>query len=73
MPLKGLIDLDKEKARLEKELSNMDKELLRVDKKLQNPGFLEKAPDHVVAKEREKQQEFVNKKDALKARLTLLD
>jgi valyl-tRNA synthetase len=69
VPLKGLIDIDKEIARLEKELAGLDKELARVNGKLANPGFLANAPAEVIAGERTKQSEFQEKKDAIEARL----
>lgn len=69
MPLKGLIDIDKEIARLEKELAGLDKELARVSGKLSNQGFLDKAPADVIEKEREKQAEFLEKKKTIEERL----
>ncbi len=53
LPLAGLVDLDKEKARLEKELANMDKEIKRLTGLLNSP-FAQKAPPPVVQKERDK-------------------
>lgn len=69
MPLKGLIDIEKEIARLDKELANLDKELVRVNGKLSNSGFLDKAPAEVIEKEREKQAEFLDKKRTIEDRL----
>jgi valyl-tRNA synthetase len=54
IPLSGLIDKDAELARLEKELSKLRSEADRVEKKLSNPNFVDKAPDAVVQKERDK-------------------
>jgi valyl-tRNA synthetase len=72
IPLKGLIDIDKEIARLEKEVAVLDKELARVDGKLSNSAFIDKAPVDVIEKERAKQAEFQEKKDALTERLASL-
>ena len=72
LPLKGLIDIDKELARLNKEIATMDKELKRLDGKLSNEGFLAKAPEAVVAKEKAKQAEYAQKKEALLARVAEL-
>ena len=69
MPLKGLIDIEKEIARLEKEISVLDKELARVNGKLSNKGFLDKAPGEVIEKERAKQAEFMEKKSTIETRL----
>ena len=54
IPLGELVDLEKEKARLEKELKKNTAELDKLETKLQNPGFVNKAPEHVVAAERER-------------------
>ncbi|MFA5881378.1 MAG: valine--tRNA ligase [Eubacteriales bacterium] len=72
MPLKGLIDIDREISRLEKELAVLDKELARVDGKLSNADFIDKAPADVIEKERTKQSEFQEKKNAISERLQSL-
>ena len=72
LPLKGLIDVEKETARLNKELANLDKEVKRLEGKLSNPGFLAKAPADVVAKEKEKQQGYEEKRTAVQERLAYL-
>ncbi|MEG6614894.1 valine--tRNA ligase [Peptococcaceae bacterium 1198_IL3148] len=72
VPLKGLIDIDKEIARLNKDLTNIEKDLQRVQGKLNNQGFLAKAPAEVIEKEKAKQQELTNKKNALTERLEML-
>ncbi|MBX9705899.1 MAG: valine--tRNA ligase, partial [Gammaproteobacteria bacterium] len=54
IPLAGLIDLDAEKQRLEKEIAKLRDECSRSQQKLANPGYTDKAPAAVVAKEREK-------------------
>lgn len=72
LPLKGLIDFEKESERLKKEIANMDKELTRVNGKLTNQGFLAKAPEEVIEKEKAKQVEYQSKKDALLERLESL-
>ncbi|HBS58820.1 MAG TPA: valine--tRNA ligase [Firmicutes bacterium] len=72
LPLKGLIDIDKEVARLEKELANLDKEVARLAGKLNNPGFLAKAPAEVVATEREKQRNYEEKRQVVRQRLAFI-
>lgn len=54
MPLSELVDLEKERARLEKEIVKNQAEQEKIGKKLDNPGFLSKAPASVVATERER-------------------
>jgi len=69
LPLKDLIDVDKETARLKGEMAKLEKEISRLDKKLSNEGFLAKAPADVVAGEKEKLAGYQEKMDAVKARL----
>ncbi|MCB6501149.1 valine--tRNA ligase [Colidextribacter sp. 210702-DFI.3.9] len=54
LPLAELVDLEKEKARVEKELKKNSAELDKLNAKLANPGFVNKAPAHVVEAERER-------------------
>lgn len=72
VPLGGLIDIEKEQFRLTKELDAVLQELSRVEGKLRNTGFLAKAPEEVVAKERGKQAELTQKREALESRLRML-
>ncbi|MFT8708070.1 MAG: valine--tRNA ligase [Sporolactobacillus sp.] len=72
LPLADLINLDDEIARLTNELAKMDAEVARVQKKLGNSRFVDKAPEAVVAKEREKQQDYVQKREKLQARIAEL-
>jgi valyl-tRNA synthetase len=57
LPLKGVIDLAAEKARLEKELAKVVADIARVDAKLGNADFIARAPEEVVEGEREKREE----------------
>ena len=54
MPLAELVDLEKEKARMEKELKKNSAELEKLNAKLGNPGFVSKAPAAVVEAEKER-------------------
>ena len=65
LPLAELVDLEKEKARIQKELDKNRKELDKLETKLNNPGFVNKAPAQVVEAERER----ANKLKALLVKL----
>src|SRR5712671_6457702 len=65
LPLAGLIDFAAEKARGEKELQKLEGELAGIAKRLDNPGFLERAPDEVVEKDRARAAELEEKRDKL--------
>ena len=58
IPMAGLIDKKEESARLEKEIVKLKKETDRAESKLQNPSFVDKAPQDVVTKERDKLTEL---------------
>lgn len=72
LPLAGLIDVEKETQRLSKELAAMEKDLQRAGGKLNNAGFLAKAPEDVIAKERAKYEELSGKIEAVKKRIAYL-
>ena len=57
LPLKGIIDVAAEKARLEKEMSKADSDIARVDAKLNNPDFMKRAKEEVIEGEKEKREE----------------
>jgi valyl-tRNA synthetase len=74
VPLAGFIDKDAEIARLDKEIAKLGKEVGRLSGKLNNSGFIDKAPEDVVAKEQQKladakdaQQRLENQKQQLNA------
>ena len=72
LPLAGLVDLEKEKERLEKELAGLAEEKERLVKKLANTQFLQKAPEAVVAKEKQKLAAVEEKYAKISARLAAL-
>ena len=58
IPLGGLIDLDVEIARLQKRSDEINGHLLGISNKLSNKQFMSKAPEKVVAREKEKQEDM---------------
>ena len=58
IPLAELVDLAKEKARMEKDLGKKKGELAGLQNKLANPGFVNKAPANVVAAEKERAEKL---------------
>ena len=69
MPLKGLIKLEDELARLEGEQTKLEKEVARIDGKLSNEKFVSRAPEHVVAEERNKRQGYLSQLKTVKERI----
>jgi len=62
LPLKGVVDLAAERARLAKEMQKADADIARTDAKLNNPKFMERAAEEVVEEEKEKREEAVGRK-----------
>jgi len=65
LPLKGVIDLAAERARLAKEMQKAEADIARVDAKLGNAQFVARAPEEVVEEEKEKREEAVARKAKL--------
>jgi valyl-tRNA synthetase len=57
LPLEGVIDLAKERARLEKEVARLGGEVARIEAKLGNADFIRRAPEEVVEEQRERRDE----------------
>ena len=62
IPLKGVVDFEAEKARLQKELETLNKNLDGYNRKLSNESFVAKAPAAVVAEEKRRQAEAMENK-----------
>lgn len=54
VPMAGFIDKDAEIARLDKEIAKLEKDIASINGKLSNDNFVSKAPEAVVAKEKER-------------------
>ncbi|MDR5887698.1 valine--tRNA ligase [Vreelandella janggokensis] len=65
VPMADLIDKDAELKRLAKEIEKQDKLIGGIEKKLDNEGFIAKAPESVVEKERGKLADFQAAKQLL--------
>jgi valyl-tRNA synthetase len=72
VPLEGLIDIAKERARLERELLEVEGELAASLRKLEDERFLKRAPQEIIEKERAKAEEFRVRADRLRKNLQVL-
>jgi valyl-tRNA synthetase len=73
LPLAGMIDLETERARLRKDLQAAEEDVERREKRLANSSFVEKAPDHVVQKERDNLEDARATRERLRERLAALE
>ena len=60
-----LLDLEKEKARLQGELEKVNGEIQRADGKLNNKGFMAKAPKKLVDEELAKRNKYVEMREKI--------
>jgi valyl-tRNA synthetase len=67
IPLEGLIDIEKEKNKISSRMTQAEKEIASKEKTLSNKEFLKKAPEEVVAKEKERLNELRESLKKLKA------
>lgn len=72
LPLAGLINIDEEIIRLEKEMAKWESEVKRVQGKLSNERFVSSAPEAVVQVEREKEKDYLEKREAVAERIASL-
>ena len=72
IPLEGKIDLEKERLKLQEELKYANGFLLSVQKKLANERFVSNAPDQVLANERKKEADALEKIEVIEKSLAAL-
>jgi valyl-tRNA synthetase len=72
VPLRDAIDVDRECARLRVELQRLDGQLKGVAAKLANEKFVNRAPEDVVAREREKERAWREQRETLAGKLRSL-
>ena len=72
IPLGGLIDLDVEMTRLQKRADEINGHLMGISKKLSNEQFMSRAPEEVVTREKEKQEDMTAELEKVNANLEIL-
>lgn len=72
VPLAGMIDLDKERARLAAEIAQLEGPLAALRGRLSNDTFIAKAPPAIIAAERAKEAEWQARLEQLAQKLSLL-
>ncbi len=73
LPVEGLIDIEKETQRVKKEIAKVAKDLEQTEKKLSNKNFIDRAPEDVISKEKEKLEEFSTQMKKLEEVLSKLE
>ncbi|MBX2864375.1 MAG: class I tRNA ligase family protein, partial [Leptolyngbyaceae cyanobacterium MAG.088] len=72
IPLTGLVDIDALKQKLEKSLGKVEGEIKSITGRLNNKGFVDKAPEHVVQEARDSLVEAQTQAKLLRERLAML-
>ena len=72
VPLGELVDIEKEKTRLQAEIERIDGEIERAESKLKNENFVARAPQKLVDAEREKVAKYQDMKAKCVAQLNNL-
>ncbi len=72
LPLRGMVDIEVEKGKLQKEISSGEAEAERLQKKLADEAFVSRAPATIVAKEKQRLADSNEKLARLKERLSKL-
>ena len=69
LPLKDIIDVKAETARLQKEIKRLDDEVVKIDAKLANGAFMSRAPEDVVEEQRKRRAQAKHTRDRLSTAL----
>ena len=72
IPLEGVIDIARERERLQEQVDRLDAQVGGTRGKLSNDGFLKGAPPDIVDREREKLRSFEEQLNKLRGRLSSL-
>jgi valyl-tRNA synthetase len=72
IPLEGVIDVARERERLEEEIDRLDAQVEGSRARLSNDGFVKGAPPEIVDREREKQRSFEEQVNKLRGKLSSL-
>lgn len=72
IPLSGLVDLDILRNKIQKTLDKVTKEYESIEKRLSNPGFVNKAPEEVIAGAKESLNAAAVQRQMLQERLKML-
>jgi valyl-tRNA synthetase len=58
MPIADIIDLDKERARLEKQIAKLEDEIKKIDAKMGDQKFVANAPDEIIEEQKQRRVDF---------------
>ncbi len=65
LSLKGIIDFEEEKRRLQKNLKKTELELNKIHSKLNDKNFINNAPEEIILEQKEREKEYQLSKDKI--------
>ena len=65
LSLKGIIDFEEEKRRLQKNLKKTELELTKIQSKLNDKNFINNAPEEIILEQKEREKEYQLSKDKI--------
>ena len=65
LSLKGIIDFEEEKRRLQKNLKKTEIELTKIHSKLNDKNFINNAPEEIILEQKEREKEYQLSKDKI--------
>ncbi len=65
LSLKGIIDFEEEKRRLQKNLKKTELELTKIHSKLNDKNFINNAPEEIILEQKEREKEYQLSKDKI--------
>ena len=65
LSLKGIIDFEEEKKRLQKNLKKTELELSKINSKLSDKNFINNAPEEIILEQKEREKEYQLSKDKI--------
>ena len=65
LSLKGIIDFEEEKRRLQKNLKKTELELSKIYSKLNDKKFINNAPEEIILEQKEREKEYQLSKDKI--------
>ena len=66
VPMESMIDVEKERTRVQKEIENTEKQISSLESKLSNAEYISKAPEKVVQRDKDRLEELKKRGQQLK-------
>ena len=72
LSLKGIIDFEQEKNRLQKSLLKIEKEMNKINIKLESKNFIQNAPEEIIGEQKNRYKEYILSKEKIETAIKSL-